>query len=120
MFLSFLYPFEWIISKTSHWELFVYILFWSFIGFVFVIILQIIGIFLTSITSILVRQQFAFALVLFFTLLAYIIFYNYMVWTGSIEYSWLQYPHPTTNKIIYTLLTLSLLSTPIPLLDQKP
>ena len=116
LFLFFMYPFEWLLSKSTNWGLFLHILFWVAIGSSIVGLTTALGGLISSLSMFLVRQSVIYAGLLFLALLGLVGFSIYGAWSDNVEYSWEFYRYATLNKILFTLLILNLLQIPLAML----
>ena len=119
VFLFFMYPFEWLLSKSTNWNLFLHILFWFVIGWLVVSLTTIIGTIILQLSTFLVRQSSAYYLLLFLGLVSLVGFCIYGAWSDSIEFSWEIYRYETFNKIMFTVLIMNILRISTPTFNSR-
>jgi hypothetical protein len=113
IFLFFMYPFEWLLSISTKWNLFFHILFWLFIGSIIIGFATSIGGLMSYLSKYLVRQTKIYAVVLFVALLALVGFCIYAAWSDYIDFSWEYLRYSTLNKIIFSFSVLGMLQIPM-------
>ena len=117
LFLFFMYPFEWLLSKSTNWGLFLHILFWFAIGSFIIGLTTALGGLISSLSMLLVRQSVIYAGLLFLALLGLVGFSIYGAWSNNVEYSWEFFRYATFNRILFTMLILNLLQIPLTMFE---
>lgn len=112
IFLFFMYPFEWLISKTTRWWIFFHIGFWFMFGWFIVAMTTALGSIISSLSVFLVRQSKAYTILMTIVLIGLVGFCIYGAWSDNIQFSWEVYPFSTFNKILFTFLILNVLQIP--------
>ena len=112
IFMFFMYPFEWLLSKTTNWGTFLHISFWLLVGGVIVGLTTTLGGMISSLSMFLVRQSSAYILLMFLALLVLVGFCIFGAWSSDIQFSWEVLRYSTFNKILFTLLILNILQIP--------
>jgi hypothetical protein len=112
IFLFFMYPFEWLLIKSTNWGAFFHVLFWFMIGSFIVGLTTALGGALSSLSVFLVRQSSAYIFLMSLALLALVGFCIYGAWSNNVEFSWEILRYSTFNKILFTFLILNILQIP--------
>ena len=113
IFLFFMYPFEWLLIKTTNWKIFFHIIFWFMLGSGIVGLTTALGGAISSLSLILVRQSSAYILLMTLALLGLVGFCIYGTWSSNIQFSWEVLRYSTFNKILFTFLILNILQVPV-------
>lgn len=113
IFLFFMYPFEWLLSISTRWNLFFHILFWLFVGSGIIGFATAIGGVISYFSKFLVRQTKTYAVILFIALLALVGICIYAAWSDYIDFSWEYLRYSTFNKIIFSFSVLGMLQIPL-------
>lgn len=119
IFLFFIYPFEWLLLKSTNWAAFFHIVFWMLIGSVLVVLTTAIGGILSSLSMLLVRQSSAYLFLMSLSLLALVVFCIYGAWSDNVQFSWETLRYSTFNKILFTFLILNILQIPASIYSGK-
>lgn len=115
--LSFVYPFEWAISFTSRFNWFIHFVLWLLFGGMYYYISMSIVMMVIMFFSNIVRQKMFFIVGIEVIIIITILSLLYMLWSGNMQYSWQQYNHQLTNKIMFSITALLLITAPLPLMD---
>ena len=113
IFAFFMYPFEWLLSKSTNWGLFFHIAFWVMIGGVIVSITTALGGAISALAMFLVRQSSVYVFVVFLALLGLVGFCVYGAWSSNVQFSWEIYPYKIFNRLTFTLLIFNVLQIPL-------
>ena len=108
-----LYPFEWVASSLANANILFHLLFWFLFLGVFIGFISFLSFLIGRLASFLVRQTFAYGILVLVFYLIVIGYYIYGTWTDMIVFSWEEYGFVTLNKVIFTICLLVLFSTPM-------
>lgn len=117
LFLFFMYPFEWILSKTTDWKFFFHLIFWFMIGGGIVAFTTSIGGMISVLSMYLVRQHNVYNIIFSIGILGLVIFCIYGAWSSNVEFSWELLRYRTFNRILFTFMILQLLQIPGAMLE---
>ena len=112
LFLFFMYPFEWILSKTTDWKFIFHLLFWFMLGGGIVATTTMFGGMISVLSMFLVRQHNAYNILFSVAIFALVIFCIYGAWSSNVEFSWELLRYSTFNRILFTIMILQLLQIP--------
>lgn len=110
LYLFFLFPFEWLLSVTVKWRWFLHGFFWIFFGLIIVGATTKIGSYFSFISLHLVRQKSIYAGIVSTAILIFVIFLLVGTWSSYIDFSWEYLPYKTFNRILFSCLSLNILS----------
>ena len=113
LFLFFIFPFEWILSKTTNWKFIFHFLFWIVFGGGIIAFTTSIGAFISMFSKFLVRQEGAFSFIFFLAILALVGFCLYGAWSSNIDFSWELFRFRTFNRILFSIMILQLFQVPL-------
>ena len=116
IFLFFMYPIEWLLTKSTNWGGFFHVLFWLMIGSLIIGFITTLSGLISSLSIMLVRQATVYILLLGIGLLGLVGFCIYGAWSNNVEFSWELLPYSTFNKILFTFLILNVLRIPMNML----
>ena len=119
IFLFFAYPFEWLLMISTGWSFLVHLLIWLFLGGMIISFFVSISGIIALLSTFLVRQTIAYSTVFAISLYFIIILSIAGIWFDFINFSWQHLPFETFNKILFTILILSLFKIPLEMLDAS-
>lgn len=119
LFLFFMYPFEWLLSKSTNWGWLFHVIFWLMIGGGIVRLTTTLGGLISTLSTFLVRQSNAYIVLMFVVVLALVGFCIYGAWSSNVEFSWEIYRYGIINKMLFTILVLNLLQIPISMFSSR-
>lgn len=105
--LSLLYPFEWLLIKTTNWDYSKHLVFWLVILFSLIAFIVTIVKLVCMLAFYIVRQKIAAAWVNQLFSLGLIVLLLYSTWSSAVTFSWELLPYTFTNKIFFSILCLS-------------
>lgn len=118
-FLFFMYPFEWLLSISTNWDLFFHILFWFVLGSIVIGLATGLGGLISYLSKFLVRQTKVYASLLFIALLTLVGFCIYAAWSDAVDFSWEYLRYSTLNRIIFSISVLGILQIPLQIFNSK-
>ena len=118
LFLFFMYPFEWLLSISTNWWFYFYVLFWFIVIPTIIGLINFFGLLIFSLATYLIRQRVVYAILLSLAILGLVGFCIYGAWSDNVGFSWEVYRYAILNKIIFTFLILSLLLIPLALMGS--
>jgi hypothetical protein len=119
LFLFFMYPFEWLLSKSTNWKWIFHVLFWLILGGGIIRLTTLLGGLISILSTFLVRQSTAYTIIFFIVLLGLVGFCIYGAWSSNVDFSWEFFKYRTFNKLLFTVLALNLLQIPIGMFSSR-